>query len=138
MEGCLDGLGARGLKAPLLCIIDGHAGLRRAVGEAWARAAVQRCGVHKLRNLERKAPKHVLDDPRQTSGRDFLPRQSPLQPLVTTESRSHCSAVTPCGHPDRSGRALRDDIPCYREQASHAPNGVRGCSLASQETRTRE
>jgi transposase-like protein len=61
-KGCLDGLGARGLKAPLLCIIDGHAGLRRAVGEVWARTAVQRCGVHKLRNLERKAPKHVLDE----------------------------------------------------------------------------
>lgn len=61
-KGCLDGLVARGLKPPLLCIIDGHAGLRRAVGEVWGRAAVQRCCVHKLRNLERKAPKHVLDE----------------------------------------------------------------------------
>jgi putative transposase len=61
-KGCLDGLVARGLKAPLLCIIDGHAGLRRAVGEVWAGAAVQRCCVHKLRNLERKAPKHILDE----------------------------------------------------------------------------
>jgi putative transposase len=61
-KGCLEGLGARGLNAPLLCIIDGHAGLRRAVGEVWARAAGQRCCVHKLRNLERKAPKHVLDE----------------------------------------------------------------------------
>ena len=26
----------------------------------WPQAAVQRCCVHKLRNLERKAPKHVL------------------------------------------------------------------------------
>jgi putative transposase len=61
-KGCLDGLVGRGLKPPLLCIIDGHAGLRRAVGVVWARAAVQRCCVHKLRNLERKAPKHVLDE----------------------------------------------------------------------------
>jgi putative transposase len=44
----------------VLTIIDGNAGLRRAVGEIWPRAAVQRCCVHKLRNLERKAPKHVL------------------------------------------------------------------------------
>ena len=44
----------------MLTIIDGNAGLRRAVGEIWPRAAVQRCCVHKLRNLERKAPKHVL------------------------------------------------------------------------------
>jgi putative transposase len=59
-KGCLDDLVARGLRAPILCIIDGNAGLRRAVGEIWPRAAVQRCCVHKLRNLERKAPKHVL------------------------------------------------------------------------------
>ena len=44
----------------MLCITDGNAGLRRAVGLVWPRAAVQRCCVHKLRNLERKAPKHVL------------------------------------------------------------------------------
>jgi transposase-like protein len=44
----------------VLTIIDGNAGLRRAVGEIWPRAAVQRCCVHKLRNLERKAPNHVL------------------------------------------------------------------------------
>ena len=64
-KGCLTDLGARGLAAPLLCIIDGHAGLRRAVGPVWPRAAVQRCCVHKLRNLERKAPKHVLAELRE-------------------------------------------------------------------------
>ena len=59
-QGCLDDLAARGLRSPVLCIIDGNAGLRRAVGLVWPRAAVQRCCVHKLRNLERKAPKHAL------------------------------------------------------------------------------
>ena len=59
-KGCLDDLVARGLRAPVLVIIDGNAGLRRAVGLVWPRAAVQRCCVHKLRNLERKAPKHAL------------------------------------------------------------------------------
>jgi transposase-like protein len=59
-KGCLDDLVARGLLAPVLAIIDGNAGLRRAVGEVWPRTAVQRCCVHKLRNLERKAPKHAL------------------------------------------------------------------------------
>jgi putative transposase len=44
----------------VLAVIDGNAGLRRAVSEVWPRAAVQRCCVHKLRNLERKAPKHAL------------------------------------------------------------------------------
>ena len=51
--------------APLLCIIDGNAGLRRAVERVWPRAAVQRCCVHKLRNLERKAPKHALAELRE-------------------------------------------------------------------------
>jgi putative transposase len=59
-KGCLDDLAARGLRAPLLDIVDGNPGLRRAVGEVWPQAAVQRCCVHKLRNLERKAPKHAL------------------------------------------------------------------------------
>jgi transposase-like protein len=59
-KGCLDDLVARGLRAPVLCIVDGNPGLRRAVGETWPRTAVQRCCVHKLRNLERKAPKHAL------------------------------------------------------------------------------
>ena len=59
-KGCLDNLVARGLRTRLLAVIDGNARLRRAVEEIWPRAAVQRCCVHKLRNLERKAPKHVL------------------------------------------------------------------------------
>ncbi len=59
-KGCLDDLVARGLRTPLLAIIDGNAGLRRAVELVWPRAAVQRCCVHKLRNLKRKAPKHAL------------------------------------------------------------------------------
>ena len=31
-KGCLDDLGARGLAAPVWCVIDGHPGLRKAVG----------------------------------------------------------------------------------------------------------
>src|SRR5439155_17795427 len=59
-KGCLEDLVERGLRAPVLAIIDGNPGLRRAVGEVWPRTAVQRCCVHKLRDLERKAPKHAL------------------------------------------------------------------------------
>lgn len=55
----------RGLPAPVLCIIDGHAGLRRAVELTWPAAEVQRCCVHKLRNLEGKAPKHALAELRE-------------------------------------------------------------------------
>lgn len=59
-KGCLDELVARGLSAPVWCVIDGHPGLRKAVGLVWPQTLVQRCCVHKLRNLERKAPKHAL------------------------------------------------------------------------------
>jgi len=71
-KGVLDRLVACGLKAPLLCIIDGHQGLRRAVGLVWPGAAVQRCCVHKLRNLERKAPKHALAELRDRLPSDRL------------------------------------------------------------------
>jgi putative transposase len=59
-RGFLDGLVERGLRAPVLCIVDGNAGLRRALAAVWSKTPVQRCAVHKLRNLERKAPKHAL------------------------------------------------------------------------------
>lgn len=59
-KGCLDDLVTRGLGTPVVCVIDGHPGLRKAVGLVWPDAHVQRCTVHKLRNLERKAPKHAL------------------------------------------------------------------------------
>ena len=75
-KGCLDDLVARGLRAPVLAIIDGNPGLRRAVGEAWPRAAVQRCCVHKLRNVERKAPQHALAEIRD----DFLASCTPPVP----------------------------------------------------------
>lgn len=59
-RGFVEDLARRGLAAPLLCIIDGNPGLRGAVAEIWPSALVQRCCVHKLRNLERKAPKHAF------------------------------------------------------------------------------
>jgi putative transposase len=63
-KGCLDDLVARDLATPTWCVIDGHPGLRKAVGLVWPRDLVQRCCVHKLRNLERKAPKHALAETR--------------------------------------------------------------------------
>jgi transposase-like protein len=64
-KGFVDDLKARGLRAPLLAVIDGNPGLRQALGRTWPATAVQRCAVHKLRNLERKAPKHALDELRE-------------------------------------------------------------------------
>jgi putative transposase len=64
-KGFVDDLKARGLRAPLLAVIDGNPGLRQALGRTWPAMPVQRCAVHKLRNLERKAPTHALDELRE-------------------------------------------------------------------------
>jgi putative transposase len=61
----VDDLRTRGLRAPLLAVIDGNPGLRQALARTWPTTVVQRCAVHKLRNLERKAPKHALDELRE-------------------------------------------------------------------------
>lgn len=58
----VEDLAARGIDDPALVIIDGNAGLRHAVGQTWPAAAVQRCVVHKLRNLEAHAPKRLVPD----------------------------------------------------------------------------
>jgi putative transposase len=46
----------RGLTEPLLAIIDGNSGLRRAVRECFPDAWVQRCQVHRMRNILCKLP----------------------------------------------------------------------------------
>jgi len=63
-KGVLENLVHRGLGRPLLAVIDGCAGLRAAVEEVWAEIEVQRCAVHKLRNLLAHAPKHAYDEVR--------------------------------------------------------------------------
>ena len=52
------GLSGRGLAAPALVVVDGNAGLLRALSESWPETKVQRCTKHKLENLLSKAPKH--------------------------------------------------------------------------------
>jgi len=60
--GFVEGLVERGLKRPCLVIIDGNKGLRAAVDKNWPGIEVQRCTVHKLRNLERHVPRHALEE----------------------------------------------------------------------------
>lgn len=57
-SGVLVDLQRRGLNAPLLIIVDGHAGLRKAL-EAWPGIRVQRCTTHKLANLKEHCPAHA-------------------------------------------------------------------------------
>jgi putative transposase len=60
--GFVEGLISRGLGRPCLVIIDGNKGLRAAVEKSWPGIKVQRCTVHKLRNLERHVPRHALEE----------------------------------------------------------------------------
>jgi putative transposase len=58
----LDGLVARGLGTPELAIVDGAPGLEAALAALWAQVPVQRCTVHKHRNLLAHAPKKLHDE----------------------------------------------------------------------------
>ena len=46
----------RGLNEPLLVVIDGNSGLRKAVRESFPNSCVQRCQVHRMRNILCKLP----------------------------------------------------------------------------------
>lgn len=52
----LEDMKDRGLKDPLLTAIDGNAGCRKAVLEKFPQSLVQRCQVHKMRNILCKLP----------------------------------------------------------------------------------
>ena len=58
----LGDLDARGLKPPDFVIVDGAPGLEAALAELWPEAPVQRCTVHKHRNLLAHAPKSLHDE----------------------------------------------------------------------------
>jgi putative transposase len=53
----LQDLVARGLRDPLLVVMDGAPGLVKAVKRVWPHAYRQRCQVHKMRNILSKLPR---------------------------------------------------------------------------------
>jgi putative transposase len=58
----LDNLAARGLQKPELAIVDGAQGLENALTSLWSDLPIQRCTVHKLRNLVAHAPKRLAEE----------------------------------------------------------------------------
>ena len=58
----LDDLAKRGLKKPEFAIVDGAPGLEKALVALWSDLPIQRCTVHKLRNLIAHAPKKLADE----------------------------------------------------------------------------
>jgi putative transposase len=61
-RGVLDDLIARGLRSPEFLIIDGAAGLERALAALWPEVPTQRCTIHKHRNLLAHAPEHLHEE----------------------------------------------------------------------------
>jgi len=58
----LDDLVKRGLRTPELIIADGAPGLEKALAALWPDAPVQRCTVHKHRNLLAHAPERLHEE----------------------------------------------------------------------------
>ena len=58
----LDDLVGRGLRQPEFIIVDGAPGLDRAIAAVWNAVPVQRCTVHKHRNLFAHAPERLHDE----------------------------------------------------------------------------
>jgi putative transposase len=58
----LDDLVNRGLKTPELVIVDGALGLEKALAALWSDMPVQRCTVHKHRNLLAHAPGRLHEE----------------------------------------------------------------------------
>jgi transposase-like protein len=58
----LDDLTSRGMTRPELVVVDGGKGLEAALASLWDDVPVQRCTVHKERNLLAHAPKHLHDE----------------------------------------------------------------------------
>jgi transposase-like protein len=59
----LGDLDVRGLKRPEFVIVDGAPGLEAALAQLWGEdLAIQRCTVHKHRNLLAHAPKHLHEE----------------------------------------------------------------------------
>ena len=58
----IDDLVRRGLRRPEFLIVDGAPGLENAIAAVWAGVPVQRCTVHKLRNLLAHAPERLHEE----------------------------------------------------------------------------
>jgi putative transposase len=61
-RSALDDLVQRGLRRPEFLIVDGAPGLETAIAAVWDGVPVQRCTVHKHRNLLAHAPERLHDE----------------------------------------------------------------------------
>jgi putative transposase len=96
----LVGLRERGLEVtrPILCVLDGAKALRRAVTEVFHHPVIQRCQLHKLRNVTDRLPDalaSVVAKRMRAAYRhsDPLVAQAELEALARELDRSHPGAA---------------------------------------------
>jgi putative transposase len=96
----LAGLRDRGLDTtrPVLVVIDGAKALRRAVTDVFDHPVIQRCQLHKLRNVTDRLPDHVASTIAKRMRRayhqpDPLVAQAELEALARELDRSHPGAA---------------------------------------------
>ena len=68
---------SRGLEEPFLAVMDGNSGLRKAVRECFPNALVQRCQVHKMRNILGKLPQKAVFGIKKLIQKAFTARTHP-------------------------------------------------------------
>ena len=90
----------RGLETtrPILCVIDGAKALRRAISDVFDHPIVQRCQLHKLRNVCERLPDAVASTVAKRMRRayhhpDPLVAQAGLEALARELDRSHPGAA---------------------------------------------
>jgi putative transposase len=96
----LAGLRERGLEVtrPILVVLDGAKALRRGVGEVFDHPVIQRCQLHKLRNVTDRLPDAVASTVAKRMRRayhhaDPLIAQAELETLARELDRSHPGAA---------------------------------------------
>lgn len=88
----LEDLKDRGLRAPLLVVSDGGAGLLGAIGICFGHSLLQRCLVHRCRNLVAKVPRHAQDDVKRDYWAIFDRIEAPAGPKAVAEARRRAKA----------------------------------------------
>jgi putative transposase len=96
----LVGLRERGLEVtrPILVVIDGAKALRRAVGDVFDHPIIQRCQLHKLRNVTDRRPDALASTVAKRMRRayhhaDALVAEADLEALARELDRSHPGAA---------------------------------------------
>lgn len=146
----LESLQRRGMNRPLLAVIDGSRGLRSALDVAWPGVKVQRCVVHKLRNLEAYCPQDLYPEVRgdfhEISGAKslkaaraaydrFVRRWSgPLPKVVKSLEEAGPELLTFYGFPKEQWKCLRTTNPIERLNEEFKRRVKTQSSLPSEES----